>query len=657
MSAAQNDEQPANASIRCQVQANFSGTIVTATGAKVYVLYESDYAHGSFTHEWTDYTAGGHFRNTYNNLIAHDKELQALRKSKGKADDQQAIAIADRVLSDEDAALADLNKWVARHPNDAWQAVIVAPDEQGRWEADGLHPGSYRIVIRGTVSKLDADWEYIRDVEPGKSLALVPMQPKFFRPNNTVAADASGQTMGTGGAASAQPASGIGNTEPAAAQTQTASKPEDGFFSGETYVNTFFGITLPLPQDAELRPLAKSGEARETFRHTLFGANSTRKGYPAILVLADEISKSGNADPRKAVAALGAHDIGAVQINGREFLRGRWKADRIYGVAYATALKGFMLYVSTLSYDKKVLDEFENSIQQMTFFDPTKTHNTEEPRNQPSTASPPSAASVIEQENANPSNRQSTESQPGTAPQVHELTPQSNPGEFYDKEMDLHFNYPVEMKLLDGASDMEIGHRNIFGMPGDTDPEHQQAERCMRILLDASLPAEKAPQRNADIQDLWVDDSKQYKESRKAEPIRAKIFMVELLPDCVPKKLRKKEDDVLGSMALSAVSMPGIGRMPKPIWYEIGKQKIHMNSGVGRPIVNGEVAPAPVIIMSMATEWRGHLLDWVFTSNDTEIFNELTKSMVRFGDGPWNPIFAGNLGPKGAGTPMTILPK
>jgi hypothetical protein len=443
---------------------------------------------------------------------------------------------------------------------------------------------------------------------------------------------------------------------PTAAQAQTASKPEDGFFSGETYVNTFFGLTLPLPQDADLHPLAKF-EARETFRHTLFGANSIRKGYPVIAVLADEISKAGNADPRKAVAAFGAHDIDAVQINRREFLRGRWKTDGIYRVAYATALKGYMLYVSAFSYDKKVLDECENSIRQLTFFDPTKTRNPEEPGNHPYAASPTSAVPVIEQENANPSNPKSTEFEPSTAPQGHELT-QSNSGKFYDKEMDLHFNYPVEMKLLDGASDMEIGHRNIFGMPGDTDPEHQQAERCMKILLDACLPAEKAPQRNADIQQLWVDESKQYKESRKAEPIYAKMLMVELLPDCVPKKFRKKEDDVLASMALSAVSMPGIGRMPKPIWYEIGKQKIHMNSGVGRPIVNGEVAPAPLIIMSMATEWRGHLLAWMFMSNDAEIFNELTKSLVRFGDGPWSPMFAANIGPKdGAGTPMTILPR
>jgi hypothetical protein len=110
-------------------------------------------------------------------------------------------------------------------------------------------------------------------------------------------------------------------------------------------------------------------------------------------------------------------------------------------------------------------------------------------------------------------------------------------------------------------------------------------------------------------------------------------------------------------MALTAVSEPGIQRMPKPIWYEIGKQKIHMNSGVGRPIINGKLASAPIITMGMATQWHDHLLEWVFISNDAEIFNEMTKSIVQFGDGPWSPMFAANLGPKGSGTQLTVLPK
>jgi len=231
------------------------------------------------------------------------------------------------------------------------------------------------------------------------------------------------------------------------------------------------------------------------------------------------------------------------------------------------------------------------------------------------------------------------------------------PGMFYDQALDLHFNYPVEMVALDTSAEMERGHKNIYGVSGQNDPEHQEAKRCTRPLLDADLPQEKAPQRAADLNGVWVDDSKAYKKSRKTEPIFAKILVMEIVRECLPKELQKNENDVLGSIALGFVSEPGIQRMPNPIWYEIGKQKVHMNSGVGRPIVNGQLASAPIIVMAMATQWRGHLLAWVFTSNDTEIFNEITKSLVRFGDGPWGSMFAANIGPKGSGTPMTILPK
>ena len=225
------------------------------------------------------------------------------------------------------------------------------------------------------------------------------------------------------------------------------------------------------------------------------------------------------------------------------------------------------------------------------------------------------------------------------------------PGEFYNRDLDLHFNFPVEMRAQDPREAMEKGHQNVYGVSGASDPEHREAERCARPLLDAELPEDDAPKRPASLAGVWVDEPKQ----RRPEPITATILMVEIMRDCLPKELQNNEDAALGNIALSFVSMDGIERMPKPIWYETGNQKIHMNSGAGRPAANGERLSSPIIIMSMSTQWRGHLLAWVFTSNDTEILNEITKSLVRFGDGPWGPMFAANIGQ--GGKPMTILPR
>ncbi len=230
------------------------------------------------------------------------------------------------------------------------------------------------------------------------------------------------------------------------------------------------------------------------------------------------------------------------------------------------------------------------------------------------------------------------------------------PGEFYDKELDLHFNYPVEMDLVDAAAAMESGHLNIYGVPSAGDPEHQEARKCVRPLLSAELPEEKAPKRAPDLSAVWVEDPKDTQLQRD-EAITASVFIVEIQRNCVPKDVRKNDDAALHSIALSLVSAPGIQKMPDPWWYELGKQKIHMNSGAGRVLLPAGRTTGPIFIMATATSWRGHLIAWVFTSNDTQTFNEITKSLVRFGDNAWSPMFPPNIGPKGSGTPVNVLPK
>jgi hypothetical protein len=437
---------------------------------------------------------------------------------------------------------------------------------------------------------------------------------------------------------------------------QTTSKPENGFISPAKYTNAFFGFSLPLPQDAQLKPVSQNAPPRSAFRHILFAANSTAKGYPFVMVGADEINSS-NADPKKTL--FGTQKIDVVQIAGKEFSRSRWKGDdNIYRVMYGTTVNAYMLFITTFTYDAKVLGEFERNIQALTFFDPTKAQEFAGPDAEPYEGPPlrPTAATPGVGQQGTNADTEMPPRQPAAGLNATPLAA-ANPGQFYDKDLALHFNYPIEMRSLDASAEMERGHQNIYGVSGANDPEHLEAKRCGRPLLDAELPEDKAPQRPANLDGVWVDDSKEYKESRKPVPIYANVFMMEVVRSCLPQQLQKNENDALASIALSLVSEPGIQRMPKPLWYEIGKQKIHMNSGAGRPIINGQLASAPIMIMSMATQWRGHLLAWAFTSNDTEIFNEITKSQVQFGDGPWGPMFAPNVGPQGSGTPMTILPK
>lgn len=75
----------------------------------------------------------------------------------------------------------------------------------------------------------------------------------------------------------------------------------------------------------------------------------------------------------------------------------------------------------------------------------------------------------------------------------------SEAGIFYDKDLDLRFEYPVEMRTEDPLEEMRRGQRNVYGVSAKNDPEHQQAERCMLPLFYAELSGDKAPQRPADL--------------------------------------------------------------------------------------------------------------------------------------------------------------
>jgi hypothetical protein len=270
---------------------------------------------------------------------------------------------------------------------------------------------------------------------------------------------------------------------------QTALKPESGYLSPAKYTNAFFGFSLPLPQGAQLQLLSQR-DTHESSRRYLPSAKSTQKGYPVIVIFADEITGSGQGESKKTIAVLGAKDVDSIQIAGKEFSTSKWRAGDVYQVANATVLRGYVLGISVFSLDKKVLDEFERDIQELTFFDPAEAQEQAGPDSRPYEGPQVESATASNQQGAK-TNSVPPALQP-TAPKA-EILNVSKPGMFYDKELDLHFNYPVEMRALDAATDMEIGHRNIFGVSGDNDPEHQEAKRCMHVLLDADLPAEKAP--------------------------------------------------------------------------------------------------------------------------------------------------------------------
>lgn len=161
------------------------GSFVPAESATVYVLYAQPLTKGGTNDVYgpREDTAGNYYQDQNNKVMGPvSKEIKALTKNK---DPQAAAANADKiaelVLRGIDQALAATRDWAEKHPKKAWQIRSLAPDAQGVWAADNLQPGSYEIVIRGTVAGRDLDWEASVDLHSGKTISLPLDRPRFFR--------------------------------------------------------------------------------------------------------------------------------------------------------------------------------------------------------------------------------------------------------------------------------------------------------------------------------------------------------------------------------------------------------------------------------------------------------------------------------------------
>jgi hypothetical protein len=171
-------------------------------------------------------------------------------------------------------------------------------------------------------------------------------------------------------------------------------RPEFGFVSRTQYTNGFFGFSLPLPAELDLE--VNSSHIPEPFdrsEHCLFGADSTSTGVVTFIISAKKLPATGifrlpklRDDLPDLVRSSFTNDV--VQIGGLNFTRVSWEDEgeydhRIYSSAYMVPLNGFLITIFVSAYYKDVLEECEQSIQGLVFFDPELALQQAGPESQP----------------------------------------------------------------------------------------------------------------------------------------------------------------------------------------------------------------------------------------------------------------------------------
>lgn len=258
--------------------------------------------------------------------------------------------------------------------------------------------------------------------------------------------------------------------------------PETGFVSSEKYTSAFFGFSLPLPQDSALREftLSLTGDS-----HFLFGLQSQKvsAGFSGpkvklavFAIIAKQSADSSPEQVRKAASGPKGKSTIQIEIGGKQF----WKSEsqekgpsgKSRSVVFATALNGYILQFNIESFDDKLTDKLQHSVEATTFFDPGKAQEMAGSGSIAYNPTVPQGGSGA----AVPSSKR-----------IGNLNPGVVKGNTYlNDALGIDYQFPEGWVVNDKVTQdkvIETGHQFAWGNNPNAAREHEAFEQCARVLL------------------------------------------------------------------------------------------------------------------------------------------------------------------------------
>lgn len=199
-------------------------------------------------------------------------------------------------------------------------------------------------------------------------------------------------------------------------------------------------------------------------------------------------------------------------------------------------------------------------------------------------------------------------------------------GVFHETATGLTMRFPVELAVRDAQKAIDEGHVAVYGSMQIQAKEHELASRCMKPLLLGELP-DRPPRENS---------------PSGASAATLLLFEFIASKECKAGFKYKDDEAVAGGVAQTAIQLPGATALSPPLWFDCGKQKLHITFAV-IGVHNTSPDQPRALIATAAMRYHGHILGWIMSSDHLGTFNDLTKTSVELDDGKVYPLVPFNL--------------
>ena len=425
---------------------------------------------------------------------------------------------------------------------------------------------------------------------------------------------------------------------------ESAFVPEAAFVSPLKYTNAFFGFSLQLPQSTAFRQY--SPVSSDPSRHFLFGLKAvlvrslsfshpptggpppptvrppasraadgpllTGSSYPnnptdslqptetILAITAEETHGVSSQAAQRVVSTEKGTKLIDVEIGGKQFSKSeseeKGSAGKMRFVDFATLLDGYIVEFKITSFDDKLAAQLQQSIESLTFFDPTKA-----------------------MEIAGP------ESKPYVANRIRNLGSGTMVGNTYANH-DLGFSYQFPAGWVASAATtlddvVGVGRKEPPGRgPSRPVVDLEATQQCTRVLL-------------------WV---KQNPEGVKTDEINPEIVVVATDPACLPAfHFPTSASDRDGAKQAGQQIATSFAGAPF-----IGQGQHSFNSfAVGEHVIidlwNSPTTPEPAhnfVFTSLECTMAGdYLLTWIFESDNPIELDRLKRIPIQ-----WTSLSIGN---------------
>jgi hypothetical protein len=375
--------------------------------------------------------------------------------------------------------------------------------------------------------------------------------------------------------------------------------PEIGLLSPSKYTNAFFGFSISLPQNADLREKTLSLN-RGTQDHLLIGFHSPSKDLISFTITAREVSGESESEARKSAAGPNSSTPKETKIGGRTFWRSKTGGRKMQTLIFATAMDKYVLQFEVTSFNPEITTEIERNIEQLTFFDPSR-------------------AKVMA----------GTDSKPYTpgasqfpASGIARLSAGSVSGNVYrNQELGFRYEFPQGWVLMSKATEEgvpEAGQQFVWGNSTTAQQEHEAADQCARNLLLVT----------------------RHLEGSENGRFNSRALLIVADPKCAPgSSFPKAVDDrealqqiarqIVQSFRIAPKSTPGPARVRA--FNNAGRIMVEVSQSftVDAP---GQSDPATILSSTSLVQAGDYWVIWMFAAGDKGELEELRNSKIFFDD-------------------------